>query len=406
MNVIDYDVRTEEFNWDLYEKSGDKLIPNNNIIKDGGLEQDKITVYCHEQYAQESFDQYMRNTSVTPRKDVAPGECVKVTNIPQIKGTEITLELECGIRVDVDITKEKNFYQIFGYESATNFIESIKTGDNLQLLLNHDIHVLIMESTPSLKVSLWQGYHRKLKEELLQQIQSPSKAYIARVNEANNGGYFVDIHGVKAFMPGSLAAPNKINDFMSLVGKEVTVMVEDYLNDMNSFIVSHKKYVNHILPIKIKELDLEKQYTGKVTGASKYGVFVEFEDIFTGLLHVSKMNEDTKEAFNKRLFKPDDQISFYINEITKDNRIILTEESPIEKRSKIDEFLSRNEGKVIPAKIVARTKFGVIISVESLTGLIINDDLKGNQRNNINIGDIIDVKYKEEYNNKLSFIAV
>ena len=65
------------------------------------------------------------------------------------------------------------------------------------------------------------------------------------VEEANKGGFFVEVCGIDAFMPGSLAAPNKIADFQSYIGKEIIVMVEDFLKDMNSFIVSHKKYISY-----------------------------------------------------------------------------------------------------------------------------------------------------------------
>ena len=92
----------------------------------------------------------------------------------------------------------------------------------------------------------------------MEQIGHPNKAYTCTIKEANKGGFFVDILGVDAFMPGSLAAPNKIVDFQSYVGKEVIVMVEDFLKEMNSFIVSHKKYIDYMLPKKLDEIDFNK----------------------------------------------------------------------------------------------------------------------------------------------------
>ena len=170
----------------------------------------------------------------------------------------------------------------------------------------------------------------------MKEISSPSKAYVCKIIEANRGGFFVEVQGVDAFMPGSLAAANKISDFQSYVGKKIIVMIEDYLQDMKSFIVSHKKYIEYILPKKISELSLSDKYTGTVTGASKYGIFIEFNEIFTGLLHKSKMKPDTYSRFKDRKYNSGDSIEFYIGEITKDNRIILTEESLEEKRKKIE----------------------------------------------------------------------
>jgi ribosomal protein S1 len=263
----------------------------------------------------------------------------------------------------------------------------------------------VLESTPNIKVSLWQGYLMGIREEFMQEISNPSKAYTAKVKEANKGGFFVEVQGIDAFMPGSLAAPNKINDFQSYVGKEIIVMIEDFLKDMNSFIVSHKKYIAHILPQKIAEIDMMNKYTGKITGASKYGIFIEFGEMFTGLLHVSKMVEDTKTLFNKHHFTPGDEISFYVGEVTKDKRIILTEEDPVKKLQKIQTFIVESQDKVLSAEIVAVMKFGIIVNIGDITGLIPLKEFKKNRIfiNNFVIKDNIDVVFNEFRDDKLVF---
>ena len=75
---------------------------------------------------------------------------------------------------------------------------------------------------------------------------------MAKLVSSNNGGFVVEIAGmVKAFMPGSMAAANKINNYESLVGTEMEVMVESY-DPKFGFIVSRKKYLRTIVPIYLK----------------------------------------------------------------------------------------------------------------------------------------------------------
>jgi ribosomal protein S1 len=240
----------------------------------------------------------------------------------------------------------------------------------------------------------------------MKEVQSPSKAYVAKVINCNRGGYFVEVSGVEAFMPGSLAAPNKIMDFQTLVGKEVIVMVEDFLQEMNSFIVSHKKYIEHVLPKKIAELDLNQKYKGSITGTSKYGIFVEFGDIFTGLLHNSKMKESTLIKFRAREFKPGDPIEFYISEVAKDNRIILTEESPEEKKKKIEDFIETNKEKSLIAKIAAIMNFGVIINIGEITGVIPSKEFRMRKISTRNFvtNDELTVKFQSVKDDKLTFV--
>jgi len=393
-----------DFNWAEFEgnhRGGNRLIPNEKIKG----QDNKNICYSRAPYAQELFNLLSADDSKTIKKDLTKGDCVIITDIYNIRLDKITVELSGGLSVDIDLSREKRFLQIFGYDSVIKFVEDILKDDYRQRFVSQGIYAYIIESSPTIKISLWQGHLKKIREEFMNEIQAPSKAYVAKVNEANKGGYFVEVQGIEAFMPGSLAAPNKILDFRSLVGKEVIVMIEDFLTEMNSFIVSHKKYLAHVLPKKIAELDLNKKYEGNVTGTSKYGIFVEFGDIFTGLLHNSKMKENTLRDFRNRKYNPGDKIEFYINEITKDNRIILTEESPEEKREKFTKFILENKDKVVDAEVAAVMNFGVIVNVGDLSGLVPNKEFKRRKIavKNYVVGDKFKVKFAEFKDDKLVF---
>jgi len=394
--------KLNEFNWEKYEsgQNGNKLIPNKNIK---GQTQ-KMKCFSHEPYAQELFNILSSNSRKIVKKDLSKGDCVPVINAYYLSNETIMIELSGGISIDIDLNREKRFIQLFGYNSPKEFVQHLKHEETLNNFVSHGIYAYVVESSP-LKVSLWEGHIIRTKEEFMKEISSPSKAYIAKIIEANRGGFFVEVQGVSAFMPGSLAAPNKIIDFESYVGNEVVVMIEDYLHDINSFIVSHKKYIEHILPQKIRELDLSKKYEGSITGTSKYGIFIEFDEIFTGLLHNSKMKDETLNKFNNRQFKPGDNIEFYINEITKDNRIILTEESPEEKTKKFNKFIVEYSDKEIMADVAAIMNFGVIINVNELSGLIPIKEFKKKNIpiNNLFPGDNLKVKLLEFKNDKLVF---
>lgn len=364
----------EGFNWEMYEDWNGAGLRINKKIK---VEDLKTKVYSHEPYAQEMFDLYNNQSHKFVRKDLEKGDIVPIVEIPSIdESGKMMIEILGGLTIEVDLGREKRFIQLFGFSSIEEFVQALNTKEKRDRFVSEGLYAYVIESSPSIKISLWQGHLKKVKDEFMEQINSPSKAYICKVLESNRGGFFVEVQGVDAFMPGSLAAPNKIIDFQSYVGKEIIVMIEDYLQDMNSFIVSHKKYIEHILPKKISELSLLDKYQGSVTGASKYGVFVEFDEIFTGLLHKSKMKPDTYSKFRAREYKPGDPIEFYIGEITKDNRIILTEESPEEKRRKIEEFLKEYDEKPAEGTVAAIMTFGLIVSVGELSGIVPNREFK------------------------------
>lgn len=391
------------FDWELYDncKGNNTLIPNNSII---GTNKKNIC-FSREPYAQKLFNIYTERYPDIVKKDLKPGDVVRVINIYNYKNTLVDIELFVGLSVTIDLLREKKFLQIYGYNSPEQFIHDLQNEEVKKEFINRGVYVYIIESSPALKVSLWNGHLKTLRNEFLEQIENPTKFYIAKIVEANKGGFFVDILGLEAFMPGSLAAPNKILNFQSYIGKEVPVMIEDYLKEINSFIVSHKKYLSYILPIKIHELDLNKKYIGTVTGYTNFGIFLEFDEIYTGLLHTSKMDEETKKIFESKSLKPGDKMEFYISEITKDNRIILTKESPEEKLERIQKFILESKDKIIEASISAIMNFGAIISINDLAGLVPLKEFKKYKIsiNNYVVGDKINVIFDSFLNDKLIF---
>ena len=396
-------IKFDEFNWDKYDDNytGDSKLTPNCSIKGSSA---KIKCFSREPYAQKLFDIYLGQETQAVKKDLEKGDCILINDIYNVTDSTMIIELSGGLTMSIDLNREKRFIQLFGSEKVEEFTNQLKNRENVHQFLTQKIYAYVIESNP-VKVSLWQGYIKTIKDEFMREIKNPTKAYIAKVLEANRGGFFVEVQGVEAFMPGSLAAPNKIHDFQSYVGKEVKVMIEDFLKEMNSFIVSHKKYLERVLPIKIKELVTTSEYTGNITGTSKYGIFVEFEEIFTGLLHISKMDIETKMKFEAREYKSGDSIEFFISEITKDNRIILTKESPEDKLNKIQKFILESQDKLLVAKVAAIMKFGLIVNVGEINGLI---PLKEFRKKHIGIekfrtGDEIKVFFDEFRDNKLIF---
>jgi predicted RNA-binding protein with RPS1 domain len=79
------------------------------------------------------------------------------------------------------------------------------------------------------------------------------------------------------------------------------------------------------MPTMVSELEFGRQYTGTLTNNPyDFGVFVEFEDYFTGLIHSTEF-EDYNSA--KRSLRSGDEINFYIKNVTKKGkqyRIVLT----------------------------------------------------------------------------------
>jgi len=214
--------------------------------------------------------------------------------------------------------------------------------------------------------------------EILRSIGDKSIGFNGKITELINGGYWVDLAGIKCFMPGSLAGLNKLWDFESLVGETLIVMPVSYSHEKNTLIVSHREYLNTLIPRTVEELNenIKDQYTGRVTGTTKFGVFAEFNTCLTGLIPNTELDEETLERFNRNEIKPGDSITFWTKEIISDKKIILSQKGP--KEDIWDDINERYKPMMITTGVVTKVaKYGAFVELEKgISGLIHKTKLK------------------------------
>ena len=358
----------ETFNWEIPTGlSVNKKIKTPNHIR----------VYSHEDYASSLYSLYLGTNPehLEFSKDLEEGEIYKC-KISSINQDSALAYTSSGQTIYIDLKKERKDAQRLNIQG-------------IDFVVSAQVEAIIREINGTYYGSVVECYVQGLKAEFFDQIKTASVAYPAKVEAINKGGYLVDISGVKCFLPGSLAAANKITDFESYLGKTIYVMIDGYVPGKDIFVVSYKKYLNKIMDQKIQELDLTKKYKGCVTGASSFGLFVEWEDVYTGLIHKTEFENEVVQGFN-----PGDEIEFYVKEVKEDNKLTLTFGSPVEKTLRIYEIKEEvDNGTISPmAAVVRRKKSGCLVEIPEL-GLMamipqdkITSDLK-----NVKPGDRIGI---------------
>ena len=337
-----------------------------------------IKVYSHEEYASSLYSLYLGTNPefLEDSKDLEDGKIYKC-KISSITEDNALAYTQSGQTIYIDLKKERKDAQRLSI-----------SGVEFSVLA--EVEAIVRDIGGTYYGSVVECYVEGLRGEFFDQIKESSVAYPARVESINKGGYIVDISGVKCFLPGSLAAANKITDFESYLGKTIYVMIDGYVPQKDIFVVSYKKYLSKIISQKIQELDLTKKYKGCVTGSSPFGLFVEWEDVYTGLIHKTEFEDQQVQGF-----EPGDEIEFYVKEVKEDNKLTLTFGEPVEKTLKIYEVKEAiDNGTVSPmaAVIKYKRKNGCLVEVPEI-GLMamvpsnkINEDLK-----NAKVGDRVAV---------------
>jgi ribosomal protein S1 len=244
--------------------------------------------------------------------------------------------------------------------SEAKYLKNIQKDDQLDVLIVGVDHnqFIIRGSIGFLYESM---AHKTLKS-----IDSgtPVMAFIKGINPA---GYDIEIKyenvTLPGFMPNTLAGINKLYNPESIIGDTFEVMIESFSDKEGTYIVSRRKYLQSLIPNKVKELEFGEVYTGNVTGTTPFGVFVEFNNCLTGMIHKANINQDWQERLNE--IKPGFEIDFYIKEIVRDNKIILTQ---LLRETLWDTI---KDGQTLKGIVRETKQFGVLINLDDETvGLI------------------------------------
>jgi len=186
----------------------------------------------------------------------------------------------------------------------------------------------------------------------------------------------VNLSGIKCFLPGSLAAANRILDFSAYVGKQIMVMVETYDEKRDIFVVSFKKYLRHVIEDKVQDLTFTDEYTGTVTGTSHAGVFVEWNEFYTGLIPAEEFPNN--EHLN---LSAGETVNFRVSDLKNSQRIVLTLKQPDNKSLNLQNLKNAAQGtnaeNIHFNGIITKIKnFGVFVKLDNdVQGLAVKDDL-------------------------------
>lgn len=192
-------------------------------------------------------------------------------------------------------------------------------GDEFDIMITH-----VNNTNYMIEGSIDIIFRAKACEEI-EESQLNNDIVTVKVLEYTPIGYKVEIQGyesISAIMPNTLSGVNKLYDPEALIGQELQVYVENYLEKNNIWVVNRKRFLMSMFDDELKKLHYNTVYTGNVTGTTDFGVFVEFNNCLTGMIHKSNIIPEWRDKFEE--IKPGFKIDFYIKEII-GKKIILTQ---------------------------------------------------------------------------------
>lgn len=344
------------FDWDGYESTCPKVLrtPNPHIK----VVSDKHKVFSREPYAQEMYNKlvgHIEENDIITHIQYGNAYNGKVFGI-----TDMTASIDIGYRQLVYVNLEKE----------DDEFKNIQLGDEVSVIITS----LMEDDRKPIMGSVSEGTKQATFQEMLGAIENQDTAWVGTVTRMlSAAGYMINVKGIECFMPGSLAGINKLHDFESIVGQEIYVVPVSFSKERKIIVVSHRAYLKTLIPGAIDKLkeNIEEEVTGTVTGSAKYGVFCEFSQCLTGMIHVNDLDGDTLARHKNREIEPGEEIKFRIKDIISDTKITLTQRDDVE----VNPWLEINKKFKVPSEVEATVKtckdYGLFVELEEgVVGLL------------------------------------
>ena len=376
---------------DIFSRTG-KYNTNVKVTKEDAKA--GIKIYCQEPYAQELYDkmkayELRTGNSIHACKDLTVGQIYDVSaNQISFDGKYIkATEVNSGVEIIIPFNE-------FSYS-----IDELAKGDNTKF------NLLIIKTDRS---GSYIGSQKRCVsinyEKELQDHFSNKTWFEVKIKKLIKGGYVAMYKDtVECFIPGSHAGANVIRDFSKLLGETLNVMVDNYDKSNDLFILSYKKYIEKSMPIMVSELQFSKKYIGTLTNRPyDFGVFVEFEGYYTGLIHSSEF-ENYNEI--KSTLKAGDEVEFYIKNVTRKGqqyRIVLTLDLTTvdSEKKQWDDLRTRTEGESFKYEVDSNNNsISIYIDGESYQVTMRRKDLE----RNLNQYPMVKVSKVDPINKSLKF---
>jgi len=221
----------------------------------------------------ESFAELFEESLLT--KNLKPGSIVTGT-VEEIR--EDSVVVNAGL-------KSEGIVPISQFRNSAGELE-VKVGDSVQVALD-----AVEDGFGETRLSREKA-KRSLVWDKLESAFSDEETIEGKISGKVKGGFTVDIHDIRAFLPGSLVDVRPVRDPAYLEGKDLEFKIIKLDRKRNNIVVSRRAVVESEFSAEREELlaKLEEGVIvkGVVKNLTDYGAFLDLGGI-DGLLHITDM---------------------------------------------------------------------------------------------------------------------
>ncbi|MCQ2354368.1 MAG: 4-hydroxy-3-methylbut-2-enyl diphosphate reductase [Clostridia bacterium] len=236
----------------------------------------------------ENFDEMLNSAFKTLNSgDTVTGTVIAVN--------DIEIKLDLGAKVTGILTADQ-----ISDDASLKLSREFRIGDQIDVFIIRVSDIDGCATVSKKRADLNKNWHK------LVEAKESGETLEGKVSGANAAGLTVSLYGARIFIPASQSGCPKDADLTALVGETVKFKVIDVKSqskkDVIGSIRAAAREERKVLADKFwEEIEVGKQYTGKVRGMTDYGAFIDLGGV-DGMLH-------KKEISWKPIHKPADVLN-------------------------------------------------------------------------------------------------
>ena len=251
---------------------------------------------------EELFNESIKNDSTLEK--IVTGTIIEITS----KG-EIFVDL--GYKADGIIPRKE-----YSFNMEDDPRDEFKVGDTITAEV-----VKMNDGTGNVLLSYKRNKISQGREKFAQSV-SAGEIFESKINQINEKGIVTEVNGVRVFIPLSLSGIRKEDKLESYQGKNIQYKVIEF-DPENRKVIGSNRIIEDERKQKLEadfwnNIEVGKEFTGKVATVNPYGVFVDLGNVH-GLLHVSEITW-RRNANAGDFIKEGETITVVVKEFDKENK--------------------------------------------------------------------------------------
>ncbi len=214
------------------------------------------------------------------------------------------------------------------------------------------------------------------------------------------GGLTVDIHGARAFLPGSQADLRPVRNLDGMKGQEIEVQIIKLNKKRGNIVVSRKQTLEQEQESKkvqtLEHLHEGAILTGTVKNLTEYGAFVDLGGI-DGLLHITDMSWG-RLTHPRDLVNVGDEIQVKVLKFDKDKQRVSLGFKQLTPDPWLDAQHRYPVGARVKGRVISVTDYGAFVELEQgIEGLVHVSEMTWSKRMKhpsklVNVGDVVETE--------------